>query len=378
MKKILFFSGSRADFGLLYPVIKEIQRQKKIKSYLLLGGHHFNKSYGNSYNYVKNFKLKNTIKSKIILKKTSSSQIVDFISKFLFETKNLLLKIKPNLVVILGDRYEITSVAIASFFLNIPIVHLHGGEVTQGANDDTTRHVVSKYSSYHFVSHKDYKKRLIQLGEQPKTIFNYGSIGAQISKEIKLINFKLLEKKYDILKKKYFIITLHPETNFKKKSKIYLNNLLSVLKKQKNYKLIFTCNNNDELGDYFLNKINNFCNKNINAKLIHNLGTIEYFSLAKEAKAVIGNSSSGIIEIPSLKVPTLNIGGRQKGRIMGPSVINSDGSKKNLKNMINLLKVNKKIFYKNIYYKKNSIKKIKNKIIQFITSQTKNKTFYDL
>ena len=377
MKRILFFSGSRADFGLLYPLIKEFTNSKKIRSYTYLGGHHFLKRYGYTFDQVKKFKINNLIKSKIKLKNTSEKEILDYISKLLIECRDLLLKIKPDLVIILGDRYELKSIVLSSFILKIPILHLHGGELTHGAFDDTIRHAITKYSNFHFVSHNRYKKRLIQLGEQPKNIFNFGSIGAEISQKIKLIDFSKLKEKYKLKRKKFLLITFHPETNDLKNSKVYLNNLFKALKKIKDFKFIFTGNNSDPQGDVFIRKIYNFCKKRNDSSMIYNLGSKEYFSLAKEAFAVVGNSSSGIIEIPSLKTATINIGRRQNGRILSNSILNSNGSVSDFLKKINFLKRNR-IRYNNVYYKFNTIKKMKEKIIHLSKINKKEKIFYDI
>ena len=257
------------------------------------------------------------------------------------------------------------------------LLHLHGGELTHGAFDDIIRHVVTKYSNYHFVSHNIYKKRVIQLGEQPKSIFNFGAIGAEIAKKTKIKNFKILKLKYKINKKEYFLITIHPETKNLRKSIIYLDNLLQTITKLTNFKFIFTANNSDTKGDLFISKIKLFCKKNINSQLVYNLGSTEYFSLAKYAIAVIGNSSSGVIEMPSLKTPTINIGKRQEGRLMGSSILNSNGSVIDLIKKINLIKENK-IKFKNIYYKKNTTLNMKRTILKIINKKINyDKKFYD-
>ncbi len=377
MKRILFFSGSRADFGLLYPLIKKFQKIKKIKTFTYLGGHHFSKKYGYTFNEIDKLRITNKIKSKVILRNTNEIETTKYISTFLNEVKNNFIKIKPDLVVLLGDRYELQSVAITSFSLKIPILHLHGGELTQGAFDDVIRHVITKYSNYHFVSHNLYKKRVIQLGEQPQSIFNFGAIGAEIAKKSKIKSFGLLESKYNIYKKKYFLITIHPETNNLRNSIKYLDNLLKTVTKLTNFKCIFTANNNDTKGDFFIRKIKTFCKKNANSQLVYNLGSNEYFSLARYAIAVIGNSSSGVIEIPSLKTPTINIGKRQKGRIMGSSILNSNGTVSDLLKKINLIKKNK-IKFEDTYYKKNTILNMKKMILKIISKKiNQNKIFYD-
>ena len=214
--------------------------------------------------------------------------------------------------VVLGDRYEVLSFAIASFFERINICHLHGGEKTIGSFDDTIRHVVTKFSTFHFTSNHIYKKRLISLGENEKNIFNFGSIGAEIVKNSKYLSKKQLFGRLGIDTKREIILsTFHPETNsnigYKKQIRIFL----SSLKKFKNFHFIFTASNPDPSGQMFNREIKKFVKKNFNSSFYYSLGNQNYLNLAKFSKLIIGNSSSAIIEAPSLGIPILNIGDRQ-------------------------------------------------------------------
>jgi len=357
-------------------LISYFENQKKFTCKVFLGGHHFNKKFGYTYEYSSQ-KIKNIHKSETKLKNTNENYIVDFITEETKELKNFLYNFKPNLLVILGDRYELLSAVIPAFFLRIPLLHLHGGEKTIGAYDDTLRHVVSKFSNFHIVSHNAYKKRLIQLGEDPKSIFNIGSIGSELALKSKKINFDTLKNKYQIKFKKYFLITYHPETNNLKRSFLGLKNLLKVLNKLNEISYIFTYNNTDTNGDIFLKEIKNFCKKNSNAMIFKNLGS-DYHSLARNACSVIGNSSSGIIEIPVLGVSTINIGRRQEGRIIGPSIINVKESFQNIFFAIQKV-IKKKSIYKKELIKKNIINNIINKIKYILQiKKISVKNFHDI
>ena len=227
-------------------------------------------------------------------------------------------------MVILGDRYELLGSAIAATMSRIPITHLHGGEITSGAYDDSIRHSISKLSHLHFPVHEKYKKRLIQMGEDPTTIFNYGALGAHSIKNIRYTNKVDLEKKLNInLNKKIFLITFHPTTLEKRKSKYQILNLLNALDKFKDEILIFTSSNFDHENKIIKREILNFVKKNRNTFFFSSLGHLNYISLMKISSVVIGNSSSGILETPTLGIPTVNIGNRQDCRIISKNIVNS-------------------------------------------------------
>ncbi len=285
------------------------------------------------------------------------------------------------MVILLGDRYEVFIFCIVAFFFNIPVAHIHGGEITSGAIDDALRHSITKMSDIHFVCHKDYKKRVIQLGENPKNVFNFGSLALETIKRKKLAKKEILFKKYSIPSdKKTILITFHPET----KSKIYVKQqikiLLNSLKKIKNSFIIFTHNNFDTFGKYFIKEITNFCKKNENSIVIKSLGIDEYHNFVSNVDLVLGNSSSGVIEVPMLKTPTLNIGDRQNGRVFSKSIFQVDLNSNLISKKINFI-FNRKEKYKfeNIFYKKNTSLNILKEIKKFIFKKKRNqKLFYDL
>ncbi len=370
MKRILFISSSRADYGLLRNIIFETKNNKKTKVYVLVTGSHLSKEFGNTIKEIEKDGLKkNIIKMRVLKKNFFENDISKYISQTIKSTSSTLEKIKPEKVVILGDRYELLGCAIASMSHRIPIVHIHGGEVTTGAVDDSIRHSITKLSHLHFPIHEEYKKRLIQLGENPKTIFNYGGLGAHSIQNTKFKSKSDLEHELKIkLDKAIFLITYHPTTLEKNESYYQVSNLISALDKFKNVIKIFTSPNFDHENKIIKNKILNFTRKNKNTFFYSSLGHLNYVSMMKISSVVIGNSSSGVLEAPSLGIPTVNIGNRQKGRIISNNVINSEYKKNDIiKNIKKALTFDKKKLLKigSPFYKKDTPKNIAKKIISF-------------
>tara|TARA_B100000795_G_scaffold270038_1_gene262102 strand:- start:6595 stop:7758 length:1164 start_codon:yes stop_codon:yes gene_type:complete len=380
MKKILFISSSRADYGLLRNVILETKNKKNAKIFIMVTGSHLSGDFGKTVNEIREDGLeKYIIKKNILRKNFSEKDIANYISQSILSTSDVLLKTKPDVVVILGDRYELLGGAISAMSHRVPIAHIHGGETTLGAIDDSIRHSISKFSHLHFPIHEDYKKRLMQLGENPKTIFNFGGLGAYSITKIKFIPKIQLEKDLKIkLNKKIFIITFHPTTLEKNMSSHQIANVLFALKKFKNTIKIFTSPNMDHENKIILNKILKFTKSDKNSFFFKSLGHKRYISLMKISDIVIGNSSSGVLETPSLGIPTVNIGSRQEGRILAKNVMNSDFDKKNIISKINFcLNINKKNLQKikSPFFKPNTPNKISDKILKF--NYDIKKKFYD-
>ncbi len=381
MKKILFISSSRADYGLLRNVILEVKKNKKVKVFVLVTGSHLSKEYGNTFKEIEKDGLKNNIFKKQLIKKSfTEKDISNYISQSITNCSNILYKLKPEKIVILGDRYELLGCAIASMSHRTPIVHIHGGEVTLGAIDDSIRHSISKLSHLHFPIHDDYRKRLIQLGENPKTIFNYGGLGAYSIKNTKFKSKFDLEDELKInLDKKIFLITFHPTTLEKNSANYQVSNLIAALKKFNDVIKIFTSPNFDHENKEIKKKILNFTNRNKNTFFYSSLGHLNYISLMKLSNVVIGNSSSGVLETPSLGIPTVNIGNRQNGRIISQNIINSKYEKNNIEISIRkALALDKKKLFKagSPFYRQGTPQKIAKKIISFKCDLKKN--FQDL
>jgi GDP/UDP-N,N'-diacetylbacillosamine 2-epimerase (hydrolysing) len=320
--KICFISGSRADYGLLSNLMKFFKNDKKYNLQIIVTGSHLSKMHGLTYNEIEKDKFKITKKIKLNIDKKKSENISEPISigikQFSISYKNL----KPDLIVLLGDRYEIFSACCAANISQIPICHLHGGELTRGSIDDTFRHSMTKMSQFHFVAHKKYSKRVRQLGEDPKKIYVVGGFGVDLIKRVKLLSKKNLEKKLNIqFGKKNILVTYHPETTNGSENKKDFKELLKALKTLKQTKIIFTRANADKEGRLINSMIDKFVKKNKNISYVFSsMGYKNYLSTLKFIDVCLGNSSSGLLEVPTFKKITINIGDRQKDRIKAPSV----------------------------------------------------------
>tara|TARA_B100000925_G_scaffold282956_1_gene256348 strand:- start:6133 stop:7296 length:1164 start_codon:yes stop_codon:yes gene_type:complete len=335
--RICFITGSRAEYGLLKNLIKLFKKDKSKETYLIVTGSHLSKKFGQTINEIKNDKIKISNKINILGNNDSPLAILEFTSLAIKKISYQLKKIKPDLLIILGDRFEIFAAAISASFLKIPICHFHGGESTQGNIDEFIRHSITKMSSLHFVTNKIYKKRVIQLGEHPVNVFNVGSLGIDSIKNIEFLSKKKLEKELSIsFKKKIFLVTYHPVTLDNNSSKKNFQNILNVLKNFNDTTIIFTFPNADMDGQIIINLIKKFTINRNNAYFFKSLGQQKYFSLLRISTMVIGNSSSGIIEAPYFNLPTINIGDRQKGRVLPLSVISCNTNPKSILKAIKL------------------------------------------
>ena len=380
MKKILFISSSRADYGLIRNVVLQTQKINK-NTYLMVTGSHLSSEFGQTIKEIQRDKIKKIIKKKLFKNKIhkknfSDMQISSYIAESINITAQVLKSLSPDIMVILGDRYELLGSAISAMSFRIPIVHIHGGEVTTGAFDDSIRNSISKLSHLHFPVHEQYKKRLIQLGENPNTIFNYGALGAHSISKTKLLSKFKLEKKLSIqLKKKLILVTYHPVTLEKDQSKYQIKNLIKFLNTLNNEIIIITSSNFDNESDIIKKEILNFSRNKDNVFYYNSLGNEVYISLMKIAYLVIGNSSSGVLETPSFGTKTINIGNRQSGRIISNNIINCDYDFYSIKKaFLKIKKRSNKI--SNPFLKKNTPIKIVKKILNFKFNLKKK--FYDI
>jgi GDP/UDP-N,N'-diacetylbacillosamine 2-epimerase (hydrolysing) len=387
MIKLCVVTGSRGDYDLLYPLIKIFKESKKIKLNLFVTGSHLKKKFGFSKKYIINDGFEITEEISILNKNFNSSDVSNYFSVAIKKFSNAFLKNSVDLLIVLGDRYEIFSAVLAASFHKIPVAHIAGGESTSGTIDESIRHSITKFSHIHFAANKFYKKRIIQLGENPKNVYNVGSTSLDNIKNIKLYNKSFLSKELKInFLKKNFLVTFHPSLYSKKDNVFELKNLLSALSLFKNHGIFITLPNADIENDRFNKLIFKFTRQNSNVKVFSYLGRKLYFSLANEVDLIIGNSSSGIIEIPYLRKITINIGNRQEGRIMDDCIINCSASKKDI--LISIKKglsenfKNKKKFKSFFYGKGNSSKKIfnilKTKYFNNNLSNLLTKKFYNL
>jgi len=287
---------------------------------------------------------------------------------------------KPDVVLLLGDRFETFEVAAAATVCRIPIIHIAGGETTQGAVDEVFRHSITKMSYLHLASTEEYRKRIIQLGEDPKRVYNTGALGVENVLKVRCLDKDELSKELNFdLHKPYGVVTFHPVTLENNSAIAQLNELLKVLHNHQEMNFIITKANADQSGEQINNELDKFVTENDNCIVVSSLGTLKYFSAIKYSEAVIGNSSSGIVEVPSFNKPTINIGDRQKGRIQADSVINCKPKEKDIEKALKkALKYDKRV--KNPYGDgKTSDKMVK--IIKktfFGKDIDLKKTFYDL
>nr|WP_306808854.1 UDP-N-acetylglucosamine 2-epimerase [Campylobacter helveticus] len=320
-KKIALVSATRAEWYLLWNLAKELEKDEKCELLLLVTGAHLSENFGYTFKEIeKDFTI--TKKIPILQDNDGSLSLAKSLAVAVSAFAEAFETLKPDAVVILGDRYEMLGVASAALMMHIPIIHLCGGELTLGAMDDSIRHSISKMASLHFVSTKAYKKRLMQLGEEEGRIFNVGSLANENIKKLKLLSRKELQNALNLSLKSFLLITYHSETLNLKNTKEEVGLLLQFLDTLEDTTLIFTKANADENGLLINQALENYCLKNSHkAKLFDNLGALKYLSALKHAKAVVGNSSSGICESGFFKTPCINIGDRQKGRIRGDNII---------------------------------------------------------
>jgi len=335
MTKLCVFTGSRADYGLLRPLISRIHQDPHFQLQLVVSGSHLSES--DSLNEIKEDKFPIAAKIEMLLESNTSIGVTKSMGMGLMGYADILTQLKPDLVVILGDRFEAFSFAIATHVAQIPIAHLYGGEETQGAIDDAFRHSISKMAFLHFVSTLKYRQRVIQLGENPERVFHVGSLALDNLNTLSLLSKSNLESCLNLkFSKKIFLITMHPETQYKSGENPLspISELLSALSQFKESSFIFTKANADPLGKQINTALETFTQKHPHSFLFDSLGTLKYFSLMNICDVVIGNSSSGLLEAPFFKKPSVNIGDRQKGRVFADSVLHCRSTKSEIFNAI--------------------------------------------
>jgi len=379
-RTICVVSSSRADYNHLHLLMTEINKSPKLDLKIIVTGMHMIKECGLTYREIlkDGFKIDKRIQT--FQTKYKEKDILSAMSNILKFVYSAFNKLKPDIVVILGDRYDIFPICIACHVMQIPIAHFHGGEVTSGAIDDAIRHSISKMSDIHFTAHKNFKKRLIQLGENSKYVYNIGSLGIDAIKKIKYKSKKYIYNKYNLdSSSKYFLICLHPET-LSNDNESAITNLLKYIDKHKNYNYIFTYPNSDTNSDIILKYIKKHATKNKNSQLIRSAGRHDFLHLLKYSAGILGNSSSGIIEAPTLNIPTLNIGMRQNGRPFGKSIHNATSSLKSIEQAMKKLisSHDEKKDIKSIYQGKNAIKNVIKILSTINLINIKRKKFNDI
>jgi len=330
MRKIAVVTGTRAEYGLLFWLMKEIEKDKNLQLQVIVTGMHLSPEFGLTYKEIeKDFKIDKKIE--MLLSSDTPVGISKSMGLAQISFSEAYQDLKPDILVVLGDRYEIFSAVASAMISNIPIAHLHGGEATEGLIDEPIRHSISKMSHLHFVATKEYQNRVIQLGEQPQNIFNVGGLGLDNINKLTLLSKKEFEKSINFkLKKRNFIITFHPVT-LENNSQEQFQNLLDVLDNLKDVGLIFTKANSDTDGRVVNKMIDSFVNiRKQKSVAFSSLGQLRYLSALQYIDAMVGNSSSGLAEAPTFKIGTINIGNRQKGRIKATSIIDCKPTKKKI------------------------------------------------
>ena len=392
MRKICVVTGSRAEYGIMRGLMKAIQNDSELKLQIIATNQHLSKLQGETYQEIErdgfaiDYKVYMADDNAPDNANTTAKSISRGVSGFAdaFDT------LQPDLLLILGDRYEMLAVASTALIYKIPIAHLHGGEITEGAFDDAIRHAITKMSHLHFTSTEAYRQRVIQLGEQPNRVFNVGALGVENVMKTSFIAKEEIEQSLNFqMTEKCFLCTYHPVTLSSMSSETQVLNLLRALDDYKDYHIIFTYSNSDTNSQIIIKRIQEYVDRNPGrCMFVPSLGQRRYFSALKYMAAVIGNSSSGIIEVPSFGIPTLDICDRQKGRIAAESVIHCGYTTKEIKEGFNKVLAYEhktidrstfgRLHGKNPYYKEGTCKTILNVIKTYPLENLIQKHFYDL
>jgi len=380
-RKICVVTGTRAEYGLLYWLMKEIESDKELQLQLIVTGMHLSPEFGLTYQEIeKDFKIDKKIE--MLLSSDTSVGISKSMGLAQISFSESYEDLQPDLLVVLGDRYEIFSAVSAAMIARIPVAHLHGGEATEGLIDEPIRHSITKMSQLHFTATEEYKNRVIQLGEHPDRVFNVGGLGIDNIKKLQLLSKNDFEKLINFnLNKNNILVTFHPVTLEESTAKEQFQELLYSIDELKDTNVIFTKANSDTDGRIINNMIDNYVFTHDNTISFKSMGQLKYLSALQFMDAVVGNSSSGLLEAPSFKITTVDIGDRQRGRVKADSVICCMPNKKSIDNA--LRKIYSKDFknilknVKNPYGDGGASQKIKETIKNISLNGILKKSFYD-
>nr|WP_321239568.1 UDP-N-acetylglucosamine 2-epimerase [uncultured Tolumonas sp.] len=325
---IAVFTGTRAEYGLLYWLMKDIAADPELDLRLIVSGTHLSPEFGLTYQQIEQDGFKIDERIEMLLSSDTSVGVVKSMGVALLGLADALARLQPDVLVILGDRFEALAAAQAAMLQRIPVAHLHGGEITEGAYDDAIRHAITKLSYLHFTAAEPYRQRVIQLGEAPERVFNVGAVGLDHIVKTPLLSMEELQSSLGFaLNPPFFVVTYHPVTLADEPAKESFNALLAALDNYPDHQVILTYPNADDGGRAIIPLLEQYATANPTRVLaIPSLGYRRYLSAVKHCAAVIGNSSSGIIEVPSLGVPTINIGQRQQGRLAAQSVLHCEAN----------------------------------------------------
>ncbi len=385
MKKVCVVTGTRAEYGLLKPLIEKINNDADLQLQLVATGMHLSPEFGLTYKEIEQDGFEITERNEMLLSSDTPNGITKSVGLGTIGFADIFTRIAPDIAVILGDRYEALAAATAAMIHRIPIAHIHGGELTEGIIDEPIRHAITKMSILHFTTTEEYRNRVIQLGEHPGRVFYVGALGVENIKTQSLMSKKELEKSIRFkLDRSYMIVTFHPVTLENNTAKEQFENLLEALDSTEDYQILFTKANADTDGRIINQKIDAYVNRNKERAIAFtSLGMVRYLSALQYCDMVVGNSSSGIIEVPSFHIPTVNIGNRQKGRVRGRSVVDCGCTPKEIMGAIRtaqmMIEDNILQNEKNPYEGKNTSENIINIIKKHLeTGIDIKKCFYDI
>lgn len=383
-RKICVVTGTRAEYGLLYWLMKYIAEESNLELQVIATGMHLSPEFGLTYAEIENDGFNIDKKVEMILSADSPTAISKATGLGVIGFSDAFVDLKPDLVIILGDRFEILAASIATMYAGIPIGHIHGGETTIGAFDEAIRHSITKMAWWHFVAAEKYRKRVIQLGEHPKRVFLVGGMGVDGIKKTKLLSKQELEKSIGFdFGAKNLLITFHPVTLERKSAEKQFSPLLRCLSELEDTKIIFTLSNADTDGRIINRMIQSFVEAHPTfAKAFSSMGRLNYLSTLQFVDAVVGNSSSGLIEAPSFKIGTINIGDRQQGRLKANSVIDCQANDRAIREA--LARVYSKCFQETVsqvqnpYGEGDASQKILDVLKEHPIPKELKKEFYDL
>lgn len=383
-KKICVITGTRAEYGLLYWTMKHILDSDDFDLQICVTGMHLAPEFGLTYQQIENDGFHIDEKIEILLSSDTSVGISKSIGLGVIGFSEAFQRLRPDLIFMLGDRFEIFSAAASAMVSKIPIAHCHGGEATEGLIDESIRHSVTKMSQLHFTSTEEYRKRVIQLGENPERVFNVGALGIENINRLQLMDKSTTENSMNFkLAKNNILVTFHPVTLEDATAENQFSALLEAIDSLEETNIIFTKPNADTDGRIIISLIDQYVASHSDKSIAFiSLGQLRYLSLLQHVDMVVGNSSSGLIEVPSFKIPTINIGDRQRGRLKSKSVIDCEPTKESILNAIEFAK--SESFRKdldsaeNLYGKGDSSEKILNILRNTDMKGILKKKFYNL
>jgi len=323
MRKIAVITGTRAEYGLLYWIIKSVYEDKELELQLIVTGMHLSPEFGMTVKEIEKDGFPIAEKVEMLLSSDTEIAIATAMGIGMIGFAKAYERLRPDIAVVLGDRFEILSAVAAATPFRLPVAHIHGGEVTEGVMDDLFRHAITKMSHIHFTATDEYKKKVIQMGELPENVFCFGAPGLDNIYKLDLIDKEELYQELGLpFETKVGVVTYHPVTLEKGTAELQISELLQALRSFPDIYWVFTLPNADTGGRIIAKLINNFARNNPDkGKVFTSLGRVRYLSLLKHASVMVGNSSSGIIEAPSFELPVVNVGDRQRGRVRAQNVI---------------------------------------------------------